>query len=99
VSRENPGGLDRRAIAPVFRADTAKLPAYVGVDLSPAGFGIFRVSKAVAAAPADEAVLRANEAALRQLDANETYDAFVGGLRSRAKVTVYEANLQKRAER
>jgi peptidyl-prolyl cis-trans isomerase D len=96
VSRENPGGLDRRAIAPVFRADTAKLPAYVGVDLSPAGFGIFRVSKAVAAAPADEAVLRANEAALRQLDANETYDAFVGGLRSRAKVTVYEANLQKR---
>ncbi len=99
VSRENPGGLDRRALAPVFRADAAELPAYVGVDLSPAGFGIYRVSKVAQAPAGDAAKLRAVETALAAQEARETYEAFVGGLRSRAKITVYEANLQTRPDR
>jgi hypothetical protein len=47
----------------------------------------------------DEAKLRANETGLTRQEARETYDAFVQGLRGRAKITVYEANLQKKAER
>jgi peptidyl-prolyl cis-trans isomerase D len=35
VSREAPGGLDPRALGPVFRADASQLPSYVGVDLLP----------------------------------------------------------------
>jgi peptidyl-prolyl cis-trans isomerase D len=99
VSRENLAGLDRRAVAPVFRADAAKLPAYVGVDLPPAGYALYRVSKVVEPPAVDEAKLRANETGLTRQEARETYDAFVQGLRGRAKITVYEANLQKKAER
>ncbi len=99
VSRENPAGLDRRVVAPVFRADASKLPAYVGVDLSPAGYAVYRVSKVIEARAADEAKLRANETGLTRQEARETYDAFVEGLRSRAKITVYEANLQKKVDR
>jgi peptidyl-prolyl cis-trans isomerase D len=99
VTRDAAGGLDRRAVAPVFRPDAAKLPAYVGVDLAPAGFGIFRVSQVTATPAVDEARLRATEAALVRQEANATYEAFVAGLRSRAKITVYEGNLQKKGDR
>jgi peptidyl-prolyl cis-trans isomerase D len=98
VTRENPA-LDRRAVVPVFRADAAKLPAYVGVDLSPAGYAVYRVSKVTAPPAVDEAKLRANETGLARQEARETYEAFVDGLRSRAKITVYEGNLQKKADR
>ncbi|MGH8695066.1 MAG: SurA N-terminal domain-containing protein [Burkholderiales bacterium] len=99
VSRENPGGLDRRAVAPVFRADAAKLPAYVGVDLSPAGYAVYRVAKVIEPPAVEEAKLRANETGLTRQEARETYGALVDGLRSRAKITIYEANLQKKADR
>jgi peptidyl-prolyl cis-trans isomerase D len=99
VTRDKPAGLDRRAVAPVFRADAAKLPAYVGVDLSPSGYAVYRISKVTAAPPADEAQLRASATALTRQEARETYDAFVDGLRSRAEVTLYPDNLEKRGER
>jgi peptidyl-prolyl cis-trans isomerase D len=96
VSRETPRGLDPRAVAPVFRADASKLPAYVGVDLPPTGYALYRISKVVEAPAIDDAKLRANETGLARQEARETYDAFVDSLRSRAKVTVYEQNLVKR---
>jgi hypothetical protein len=52
-----------------------------------------------AAPPADEAQLRASATALTRQEARETYDAFVDGLRSRAEVTLYPDNLEKRGER
>jgi peptidyl-prolyl cis-trans isomerase D len=95
VSRENPSGLDPRAVAPVFRVDTFKLPAYVGVDLPPGGYGLFRVSKVADAQAADDAKLRALDAALSRQEARDSYQAFIDGLRGRAKVTVNEENLKK----
>lgn len=96
VSRDNPAGVDRRAIGPVFRADASKLPAYAGVDLPPAGYGVYRVSKVTEAQAIDDARLRASEAGLTRLEAREAYQAFIDGLRGRAKVEIYEANLAKR---
>jgi peptidyl-prolyl cis-trans isomerase D len=98
VSRENPVGLDQRAIAPVFRADPAKLPAYVGVDQAPFGYGLYRISKVAEAPSADEARLRAIDAGLSRQEAREAYQAFTDALRGRAKIAVNEANLKK-AER
>ncbi len=99
VSRESPAGLDPRAVAPVFRADASKLPAYAGVDLSPAGYAIYRIAKVIEPPTVDEAKLRASETGLARQGAREAYDAFVDGLRSRAEITVYEANLQRKADR
>jgi peptidyl-prolyl cis-trans isomerase D len=96
VSRDSLGGLDRRAVAPVFRAGVPKLPAYVGVDLSPTGYAIYRISKVIEARAVDDARLRATEAALSRQEARGTYEALLDGLRRRADVQVYEANLPKK---
>ncbi|HTO51405.1 MAG TPA: SurA N-terminal domain-containing protein [Burkholderiales bacterium] len=95
VSRENPVGLDPRAVPPVFRVDPAKLPAYVGVDLPPAGYGLYRISKVTDAQAADDAKLRALDTALSRQEARDGYQAFIDGLRGRAKVEINEANLKK----
>jgi peptidyl-prolyl cis-trans isomerase D len=95
VSRENPAGIDPRAIAPVFRVDPSKVPAYVGVDLPPTGYGLYRVSKVTEAKAADEARLRAIDAGLARQEARDGYQAFVDGLRSRAKIEINEGNLKK----
>jgi peptidyl-prolyl cis-trans isomerase D len=95
VSRENPAGIDPRAIAPLFRADATKLPAYVGVDLPPTGYGLYRVTKVTEVKSVDEARLRAIDAGLSRQEARDGYQAFVDSLRSRAKVEINEANLKK----
>jgi peptidyl-prolyl cis-trans isomerase D len=96
VTWETPAGLDPRAVGPVFRADASKLPAYVGVDLPPTGYAVYRVSKVIDAPAIDEAKLRAYELGLARQEAQEVYDAFVDGLRSRAKISVYEQNLVRK---
>jgi peptidyl-prolyl cis-trans isomerase D len=93
VTRENAAGLDPRAIGPIFRADADKLPAYVGVDLPPTGYGLYRVAKVTAGKEADENKRRANETGLARQEAREAYQAFIGSLRSRADIEIFENNL------
>jgi peptidyl-prolyl cis-trans isomerase D len=93
VTRENAAGLDPRAIGPIFRADADKLPAYVGVDLPPTGYALYRVAKVTAGKEADESKRRANETGLARQEAREAYQAFIGSLRSRADIEIFEQNL------
>jgi peptidyl-prolyl cis-trans isomerase D len=95
VSRENPAGIDPRALPLLFRADPAKLPAYVGVDLPPGGYGLYRISKVTEVTATDDAKLRAIDAGLSRQEARDGYQAFVDSLRSRAKISINEANLKK----
>jgi hypothetical protein len=53
------------------------------------------VSKVTAAPAADEAKLRALDAGLSRQEARDGYQAFVDGLRSRAKIAINETNLKK----
>ena len=96
LSREAAGGLDPRAIGSVFRADPAKLPSYVGVDLAPAGYTIYRISKVSDAGAPDPAKRRAAEAALGRQESRMAYQAFLSGLKARSDVTINEANLAKK---
>ena len=96
VSREAAGGLEPRAIGPVFRADAAKLPTYVGVDLAPAGYTIYRIGKVADAGAADPAKLRAAEASLARQESRMAYQAFLSGLKARSDVTINEANLVRK---
>ena len=96
VSREAAGGLDPRAIGPVFRADAAKLPSYVGVDLAPTGYTIYRISKVSEAGAPDPAKLRAAEVSLARQESRMAYQAFLSGLKARSDVTINEANLVKK---
>jgi peptidyl-prolyl cis-trans isomerase D len=96
LSREALGGLDARAAGAVFRAETAQLPSYVGVDLAPAGYTIYRVSKVTEAGAPDPAKLRAAETALGRQESRMAYQAFLGGVKARSDVKINEANLAKK---
>jgi peptidyl-prolyl cis-trans isomerase D len=96
VSRETPGGVDPRALGTVFRADAAKLPAYVGVDLAPMGYTVYRISQVAGGGTPDAAKLRAAETGLARLESRMAYEAFLGGLKARSEVTINEANLVKK---
>jgi peptidyl-prolyl cis-trans isomerase D len=47
VARGNPSGLGQSGIDAVYKAAATKLPAFVGVDLGPAGYAVYQVSKVV----------------------------------------------------
>ena len=80
----------------MFRADAAKLPSYVGVDLAPTGYTIYRISKVSDAGAPDPAKLRAAEASLARQESRMAYQAFLSGLKARSDVTINEANLVRK---
>jgi peptidyl-prolyl cis-trans isomerase D len=94
VSRENPAGLDAEALAAVFKADAAKLPAYAGVAI-PDGYAIYRIGKVQTPAQIDPQRARAAAFALAQLNARAQFNGFLEGLRERADIEINDAELQK----
>jgi len=96
VSRENPGGLRPEAADPVFRANVAKLPAFVGVE-TPDGYGIYRITKLVPVA-ADEVKQKAMQTELARLAGAQEFRAFISGLRGSSSVTINRAQLDKKPD-
>lgn len=95
VTRENTAGLNPPAVGPVFRADSSKLPAYVGLEV-PSGYALYRISKVQVATSPDDSQLKATEYGLARQAAREDYLAFVQGLRARTAVEIHEDNLAKK---
>ena len=86
VSRRETQGLPPNVVRQVFGADSAKLPAYIGVPIPDAGYLLLRVSRVV-----DEPAKEADpQAAMRAagLYGNAQYEAFVESLRSRADIEI-----------
>ena len=78
----------------VFSADTAKLPAYVGIPLPDAGYVLLRVSRVIDEAskePDPQAAVRA-----ASLYGNAQYEAFVESLRSRADIEIRSGSLTEK---
>jgi peptidyl-prolyl cis-trans isomerase D len=96
ASRENPGSLGPAALREIFRADPAKLPAAVGVDLGDRGYGIYRVTRVTPGHLGDDTKVRGAQAALGQQYGASEFEAFVDGLKSRAKIEINAANLERR---
>ncbi|MFO0387760.1 MAG: SurA N-terminal domain-containing protein [bacterium] len=45
VSRQSPSGLNPDALRAILKVNGARLPAVVGVDLGPAGYGVYRINQ------------------------------------------------------
>lgn len=86
VSRAKADGLAPKAVEAVMRADTAKLPAYVGVDLGADGYAIYRIGKVSQPAQADAAQRQGEAQQLGQMLGQSQLEAFYEGLKDRAKV-------------
>ena len=95
------GRRDKAAFAPqaqeaIFRADTSKLPAYVGLELPGRGYAIYRISRVIEAVAPDAAQQKQLQALLARQAAQENTAAYVASLRAAAKVEINASNLQKK---
>ena len=87
-------GLSAQRDAPVFAADTAKLPAYVGIPIPDAGYVLLRVSASSMSPPRKSTDPQAVRAA--SLYGNAQYEAFVESLRSRADIEIRPESLTEK---
>ena len=87
VSRASAAGLPKPLLDVVMRADTAKLPAVVGVDLGAQGYVVARLSQVLPRepAPGGDEPLRAQYA---QAWAMAEADAYVAALKKRYKAEI-----------
>ena len=96
VSRRDAQGVAPAALRRIMMAKVEKLPVYVGVGRGDDGYAIYRISKAIAAEAGAEGK---NDEELRRIDGQagvEQLEAYVTGLRARAKVEINRANLEKK---
>jgi peptidyl-prolyl cis-trans isomerase D len=94
ISRRESQGFPPNVMRQVFGADTARLPAYVGIPIPDAGYMLLRVSRVV-----DEPAKEADpQAAVRaaSLYGNAQYEAFVESLRSRADIEIRPGSLTEK---
>ncbi len=94
VRRSAPGDFPAAALEPVFRASTASLPAYVGVDLGEQGYAVYEI---VGVTPPDPALVAQRRDAYRQ-QLSQAYSQqllgdYVASVIADAKVTRYPERL------
>ena len=98
VSRENTQaaqGYTGTALREIFKADGAKLPAYVGYENPQGAFVLVRISKIVESAAADPAKRKAAADELRQVLGQEELNAYLSSLKQKADVKVQQDRLTK----
>ncbi len=96
VSRRDAQGLPMPALRKIMTVDAAKLPAHAGLDFGDKGYAIYRVSKVIPGEFKPGAQSAGELAAIDRQTGAEQVDAYVASLRSRAKVEINRANLEKK---
>ncbi|MES2039436.1 MAG: SurA N-terminal domain-containing protein [Pseudomonadota bacterium] len=90
ISRLKNQDIPSAALVDVMRADTQKLPAFVGTHLGNAGYVIFRIGKVTAGTP--DVARRASEAQqLTSMQSAQNLYSYIELLKHKAKVTVNKA--------
>jgi peptidyl-prolyl cis-trans isomerase D len=88
VSRNDAQGLPPAALAAIFKADSSKLPAYVGVDLGTDGYAIYRVDGIEKPDPVTADRLTGAQQQVAQVYAQAEMESYLDSLRARSKVKV-----------
>lgn len=90
------GKMHPDALKAIFRADTGKLPVYLGVELRDRGYGLYKISRVIDAPAADKAREKSLEEQLARQAAQQDYAAYLSSLRASAKIEINKANLEKK---
>jgi peptidyl-prolyl cis-trans isomerase D len=88
VSRNDAQGLPPAALAAIFKADSSKLPAYVGVDLGTDGYAIYRVNGIEKPDPVTADRLAGAQQQVAQVYAQAEMESYLDSLKARSKVKV-----------
>ena len=95
VSRLKKADLSNDALLAIMKADTAKLPAYVGVDVPGVGYSVYRIAKVSAGTP--DPARRASEAQqLENAAAQQDVYSYVEALKKKSKVEINKAALNSK---
>ena len=101
VSRETAQGAQGYtgpAIGEIFKADSSKLPAYVGYENPQGAFVLVKITRVVDTDTFDAAKRKAAADELRQLAAQEELNAYVASLKLKADVKVQQDQLVKKPQ-
>ena len=96
VGRDGKPTVHPDALKAIFRADTAKLPIYVGVELRDRGYGIYQITRVIEAPPPDPAREKEMQEQLARQAAQEDSAAYIANLRANAKIEINRSNLEKK---
>jgi peptidyl-prolyl cis-trans isomerase D len=87
TTRNQRAGFDPALLQAVFRADTSKLPAYVGVNSS-SGYVLARIDAVKDDASIDESKLARYEQQIRQLTGDALLMAYMSDVKKRANISI-----------
>ena len=101
VSRTEPAGLPAPALDAVFRADAAKLPTFVGVDLGEQGYGVYAVESVREGAQDEAAKARSAQIAQRlaQVVSQQEQLDYIDAVKADAKVSQHPERIVSREPR
>ncbi len=97
ITRMQPAGLSRELVQKIFQTDSAKLPAYLGMQDAQKGYVLVRID-AVKEGPAiDDAKRDRYLQEIRKLTGEEMYQAYLADARKHAdiKIKTFEAEAKK----
>ncbi len=92
--QRQPGFTDD-AVTKIFRADAAKLPAYVGATNEKGGFGIYRITKVTNPELKDDAVKNANNQLAGEVS-RELFTSYLAALKKKSEVVIHQENFDKK---
>ncbi len=92
VSRDKPEGLQQPVLAAVLRADLAKAPAFVGVDLGQQGYTVARINKLAPKGTVDVALAKQAQTQYAQAWVNAENAAYYELLKERFKAQIKVAS-------
>jgi peptidyl-prolyl cis-trans isomerase D len=88
VSRAKAEGINGLAMQSVMKADTTKLPAYVGVDVPGMGYGLYRIGKVQQPAQQNEEQRKSEAEQIGNIIAQQEMAQYVELLKQKAKVKI-----------
>jgi len=99
ISRMDARLVPPQAIPVIFRLETAKLPAYAGVEIPDAGYALYKLAKVSAGGQMDAQRRKALIDQFGQLAVQTELEAYLEALRTRYEVKIDEKLLEASSER
>lgn len=94
VSRAKSQGLNPAVFLAVMKADTSKLPSYVGLE-APQGYAVLRVTRVVQPTNVDTAKRQAEHQQIAAALAQQETHAYIEALKKKAKVEIKKPAVEK----
>ncbi|MBB3119985.1 SurA N-terminal domain-containing protein [Pseudoduganella violacea] len=98
ISRAKADSVPPQAAAALMKADTSKLPAYVGVEVPGQGYGVYRINKVQQPTQQDDARRKMEAERISQAQSQQEMFDFIEALKRKAKTKVLHTSSAAKSE-